>query len=545
MDPAQIVEIMQQYVDLVEQVYVLGAYGSLWFSADTQSTAALSYRNRMQQTLTQVQNRTLFFDLWWKSLDDDEAAALMPSAGAYPDYRHHLTDMRRTKPFTLNEEIEQVINTKDANGIDAVMTLYEMLTSRFEFALVVDGEEQTLMRDALMAFVHSPRPDLRAAAYQELYRVYKNDANLLAQMYANRVRDWYMEQVELRGYASPIAVRNISNDIPDAAVDTLLDVCRQNAGLFQRYFRLKAGWLGMEKLRRYDIYAPLNESDREIAYGEAAAMVLETFAEFDERISEQAARVFEQDHIDSEVRKGKRGGAFCATVLPSQTPWVLMNYTGKVRDVATLAHELGHAIHSMMAAEHSVLTQHAALPLAETASVFAEMLLTDRLLEEEKNPLVRRDILATAVDDMYATVMRQAYFVAFERTAHDAILANKSADELNTLYMQNLEEQFGDSVELGEEFQYEWVSIPHIYHTPFYCYAYSFGQLLVLALYRRFQQEGEAFKPGYLRMLAHGGSARPVDILEEAGIDISDPAFWQGGFDVIRDMIDQLEEIDL
>jgi len=199
----------------------------------------------------------------------------------------------------------------------------------------------------------------------------------------------------------------------------------------------------------------------------------------------------------------------------------------------------------MMAADHSVLTQHAALPLAETASVFAEMLLTDRLLEEEQNPLVRRDILATAVDDMYATVMRQAYFVAFERTAHEAILANKSSDELNALYMQNLEEQFGDSVEIGEEFQYEWVSIPHIYHTPFYCYAYSFGQLLVLALYRRFQQEGDAFKPGYLRLLAHGGSARPVEILEEAGIDIFDPAFWQGGFDVIQDMIEQLESIDL
>ena len=545
MDPARLVQIVQQYEDLVEQVYMLGAYGSLWFSADTQSAAALTYRNRMQQTLTQVQNRTLFFDLWWKSLDDDEAAALTPSMETYPDFRHHLADMRRTKPFTLDEAIEQVINTKDANGIDGVMTLYEMLTSRLEFTIDVDGEAQTLTRDALMAYVHSPRADLRAAAYQELYRVYKIEANLLAQMYANRVRDWYTEQVELRGYASPITVRNVANDIPDEAVDTLLDVCQQNVAVFQRYFRLKTGWLGLDKLRRYDIYAPLNESDREIAYADAVDMVVETFGEFDERIAEQAARVFEQDHIDSEVRKGKRGGAFCATVLPSQTPWVLMNYTGKVRDVATLAHELGHAIHSMMAADHSVLTQHAALPLAETASVFAEMLLTDRLLEEEQNPLVRRDILATAVDDMYATVMRQAYFVAYERTAHDAILANKSSDDLNALYMQNLEEQFGDSVELGEEFQYEWVSIPHIYQTPFYCYAYSFGQLLVLALYRRFQEEGDAFKPGYLRLLAHGGSARPVDILEEAGIDISDPAFWQGGFDVIRDMIDQLEAIDL
>ncbi len=545
MEPSRLVQMMQEYEHLVEQVYVLGSYGSLWFSADTQSADALTYRNRITQKLTQVQNRVLFFDLWWKALDDDAASALLPNADQYPDYRHYLTDLRRTKPYTLKEEIEQVINIKDANGIDAVVTLYEMLTSRLEFTLTIDGEEKKLTRDALMANAHSPDADLREAVYRELYRVYGDEANVLAQVYVNRVRDWYTEQVELRGYASPIAVRNTANDIPDEAVDTLLEVCRKNVDVFQRYFRLKAGWLGVEKLRRYDIYAPLNASDREIQYIDSAQKVLLTFDEFSSIFSEMADRVFTQEHVDSEVRKGKRGGAFCATVLPSMTPWVLLNYTGKVRDIATLAHELGHAIHSMMAADHSVLTQHAALPLAETASVFAEMLLTERLLDEEQNPLVKRDILATAVDDMYATVMRQAFFVLFERTAHDAILDNKSQDELNILYMQNLEEQFGDSVDVGEEFQYEWVSIPHIFHTPFYCYAYSFGQLLVLALYRRYQQEGDSFKPGYLRLLAHGGSARPADILQEANIDISDPVFWQGGFDVINDMIGQLEQIEL
>lgn len=543
MDPAFLVEMVCRVESLAEQIYTLSAYGSLWFAADTQSTGALSFRNRMQQTLTAIQNRLLFFDLWWKSLDDEEAAALLPDAEKHPDYRHHLTDLRRTKPYTLDEKSEQIVNIKDANGMDALMVLYDMLTSRLEFTLDVDGETQTLSRDALMGYAHSPRADLRAAAYQELYRVYSAEANILAQMYANRVRDWHAEQVGLRSYGSAISVRNVANDIPDTAVETLLDVCRQNAAVFQRYFRLKAGWLGMDKLRRYDIYAPLAESDREVDFDQAVRTVLDTFAEFDAGIARQAARVFERNHMDSELRKGKRGGAFCATVLPSQTPWVLMNYTGKVRDVATLAHELGHAIHSMMADHHSLLTQHATLPLAETASVFAEMLLTDRLLEQEQDPLVRRDLLASAVDDMYATVMRQAFFVLFEREAHRAILDNKSADDLYTLYMENLREQFGDSVELADEFRHEWVSIPHIYHTPFYCYAYSFGQLLVLALYRRYQREGAAFKPGYLRMLAHGGSARPSQILNEAGIDMSDPLFWQGGFDVISDMIDQLEAI--
>ncbi len=273
--------------------------------------------------------------------------------------------------------------------------------------------------------------------------------------------------------------------------------------------------------------------------------VLETLDQFEPRFGQQARRVFEEKHIDSEVRKGKRGGAFCATISPSLTPYVLMNYTGQVRDVATLAHELGHAIHSMMAEEHSILTQHPSLPLAETASVFAEITMTDRLLARETDPLVRRDILASAVDDIYATVMRQAYFVLFENAAHQAVMENKSAQDLHKLYLETLREQFGDSLDLTDDFQYEWVSIPHIYSTPFYCYAYSFGQLLVLALYRRYQQEGEAFKPGYMKLLAYGGSARPAQILEEAGIDMADAAFWQGGFDVIRDMIDELDAIKL
>jgi oligoendopeptidase F len=545
MEPALLVETMEHGEKILEQIYALGAYGSLWFSADTQSPAALTYRNRMQQTLTQLQNRILFFELWWKSLDEDEAAALLPNVTQYPDYRFYLEDIRRTKPYTLDEKSEQIINVKDANGMDSVITLYSMLTSRLEFTIEVDGEKKSLTRDGLMGYAYSPKPELRAAAYQELYRVYENEAPILAQIYANRVRDWYAEQVELRGYPSPISVRNVANDIPDEAVDTLLSVARQNAPLFQRYFKLKAKWLGVDKLRRYDIYAPLAESDETMEFGKAAQLVLDTFADFEPSVAEKAERVFAQDHIDSEPRKGKRGGAFCATVLPSQTPWVLMNYTGKVRDVSTLAHELGHAIHSMMADHHPIFTLHPTLPLAETASVFAEQLLTERLLEAESDPLVQREILSSAVNDMYATVMRQAYFVIFERDAHAAILDNKSPDDLYALYMENLREQFGDSVELGEEFKYEWISIPHIYNTPFYCYAYSFGQLLVLALYRRYQQEGEAFKPGYLRLLAHGGAAHPEEILREVGIDVRDAGFWQGGFDVIRDMIDQMEGIEL
>jgi oligoendopeptidase F len=589
MSQQQLLAILRRYEAITEQTSLLANYGSLWFNSDTGNQEAITFRNRIRQAVTAATNRILFFTLWWKGLADDEAQALLPPAPPAPaaatpanlpatvaavappataappaiaapapetaaaapvlapvrlaDFRHFLLELRRLSPYTLDEKSEQIINIKDDNGIGAVMTLYSMLTNRLEFTLEVDGETRRLTRDALAGYAHSTQPELRAAAYRELYRVFAEEATILGQIYVNVVRDWHEEAVGLRGYPSAIAVRNTDNDIPDRAVDVLLEVARANAPVFQRYFRLKAGWLGLDRLRRYDIYAPLASSERKIPYEEAARSVLETFGEFDARFAGFAERVLAENHLDGEIRKGKRGGAFCATVLPRLTPWVLVNYTGRVRDVTTLAHELGHAVHSMLAENHSILTQHASLPLAETASVFAEMLITDRLLREEPDPLARRDLLASAVDDVYATVLRQSYFVLFELEAHQAILAGRSLEDLNEIYLANLAEQYGDSVLVAPEFRYEWLSIPHIYQTPFYCYAYSFGQLLVLALYRRYQEQGAAFKPGYLELLGYGGSARPEAILAEVGIDMTDRHFWQGGFDLVRQRIDELEAI--
>jgi oligoendopeptidase F len=272
-------------------------------------------------------------------------------------------------------------------------------------------------------------------------------------------------------------------------------------------------------------------------------MVFDSFADFDPKLAELARRVFDENHLDSEVRKGKREGAFCASTIPELTPWVLLNYQSRARDVATMAHELGHAIHAMLAAHHSTFTFHSSLPLAETASTFGEMMLTDRLLADEKDEDVRRDILFKQVDDAYATIMRQSYFALFEKKAHQMVVDNASVDELAAAYMENLQEQFGDSLELSDEFKWEWVSIPHIYHTPFYVYAYAFGQLLVLSLYKQFKEEGDSFKPKYLKILSAGGSEAPAKILGEAGIDIESAEFWQGGFDVVNDLVKQLEEL--
>lgn len=534
---AAAVEAIETFSVIIQR---LGNYGSLWFAEDTQNQAALAFMGRMDQLLTEAQNRVLFFSLWWKGLDEAAALRLLPFAG---DARYKLEQDRLFKDHTLAESEEQIINLKDVNGIDALVTLYDMITNKFVFNLEVDGETRELTRDQLMMYVRNPSAQLREAAYKEQFRVYQENSSVLAQVYLHRVRDWANENLKLRRFQSPLAVRNLENDIPDEVVDTLLHVCAEQAHIFQRYFRLKAKWLGSPegKLRRYDLYAPVNQdSSKEIPYHDAVAMVLSSLNDFSPEVAAQARRVFDEGHIDSENRPGKRGGAFCAGILPGLTPWVLVNYTGEPRQVATLAHELGHAIHALLATDHSVLTFHSALPLAETASVFSEMLLTDRLLADEKDPRVRRDLLVDAIDDAYATVLRQAYFVLFEREAHHRIMNGSTMEELNQHYLATLADQFGDAVEVSEDFQYEWIAIPHIYHVPFYCYAYSFGQLLALALYQQYQQEGDSFKPRLLKILAYGGSASPNHILSEAGINMADPGFWRGGFKVIEAMIDEL-----
>jgi oligoendopeptidase F len=533
-------EIVRKMEALSREAYQINAFANLAFAADTQDQAAQVLLARVDQFLADMQNRTLFFSLWWKDLEDAAAGRFMTAAG---DFRYWLEEMRHFKPHTLSESEEKIVNIKNVTGANALSNLYDSITNRYIFKIQVDGEVKEMTRGELMVYARSHDPALRAAAYRELYRVYGDEAPILGQMYQTLVRDWRNEQVELRHFPEPIAARNLVNDIPDEVVNTLLDVCERNAGVFQRFFRLKAQWLGVERLRRYDVYAPVAKSEKRYEYAAAAEKVLDSFRAFHPRVAQLAQRVFDDQHLDSEVRKGKRGGAFCASVTPGMTPYVLVNYQGRPDDVATLAHELGHAIHAMLAEQHTLFTFHSSLPLAETASTFGEITLVDQLLAEETDESVRRDLLFRQVDDAYATVLRQAFFALFERQAHDMVLKGASVDEIADGYLDNLKRQFGEAVEVSDEFRWEWVSIPHIYQVPFYVYAYTFGQLLVLSLYKQFKAEGESFKPRYIKILTAGGSDAPARILSEAGIDIYSADFWQGGFDVIADMVARLEAI--
>jgi oligoendopeptidase F len=532
--------IVRSSEEITRTMSRLYAFAGLSFAADTQDQAAQTLQARVDLFAAQMGNRTLFFSLWWKELDEQNAQRLMESAG---DYRYHLEQIRHFKPYTLSEPEEKIVNIKNVTGISALNTLYDAITNRYTFRLEVDGKTKEMTEGELAAYRYSADPELRKRSYQEQFRVFGADGPVLGQMYQTVVRDWHNENIDLRHFSNPIAARNLGNDIPDEAVSALLDVAQKNAGIFQRYFKMKAKHAGMDRLRRYDIYAPVSKSQKKFEFGQAAGMVFDSFRSFSPQMAEMAERVFQQNHLDSEIRKGKNTGAFCASVLPEMTPYVLLNYQERPRDVAVMAHELGHAIHSMLAAQHSMFTFQASLPLAETASTFGEMMLTDRLLREESDESVRRELLFKQMDDAYATIMRQAYFAVFEQQAHAMVQKHASVDELSAAYFETLKQQFGDSLELTDDFKWEWVSIPHIYHVPFYVYAYAFGQLLVLSLYQQFKAEGDAFRPKYVKILSAGGSEAPAAVLREAGIDIRSKDFWQAGFDVLDALEKELERL--
>jgi oligoendopeptidase F len=515
----------------------LSAYAELHFCENTQDPLAQTLLANTEQRMAEIENRLLFFSMWWKALPAAPARRLLAASGPY---RYFLEQIRRMAPHTLSEPEEKVINLKNATGSRALNTLYQAITNRFVFDLEVDGVKKQLSRAEITAFTRSPNPAVREAAYRSLYSVYTREGPILGQIYSALLRDWRSENVRLRRFTSPIAVRNLSNDLPDRVVRLLLEVCRANAPVFHKYFALKARALGLVRLRRYDIYAPMAASEKHFEFSRAWELVRRSFREFDPAFASLAERVVAENRLDAEVRPGKRDGAFCLSVLPALTPWVLTNYQGRAYDLATLAHELGHAVHAQLAASLPLFTYDASLPLAETASTFAEMVLVDSLLKEESDGSVRRDLLFRQMDDAYATILRQAFFALFEIEAHEAVGKGASVEDLCDRYWENLQAQFGDSVELAEEFRWEWTAIPHFYEMPFYVYAYAFGQLLVLALFHQYQAEGSAFLPRFTRILSAGGSASPAAILKRAGIRIDRADFWQGGFDLLQRRIELL-----
>ena len=537
--------------DVSEKVSIANGYAYLRYSADTSSNEAASLVTKMEIMRSNISNRLLFVDLWFKKdLNEENAKRLIDSVPFV--YREYLKHKRLLAKHTLGESEEKIISTLEVTGANALVKIYDRMTSGFEFIIAVKKGDKIIKKkfsnkEKMLSLIRSPKPEEREAAYKSLLHVYKKNSGVLGEIYQNLVIQWHDEHISMRGFQSPISARNISNNLDDITVETLLSVCKRNSVVFQDYFKEKAKMLGTKKLQRYHLYAPIplkKSEQKKFNYENAVEIVLKTFEDFDPQFREYAERLFLEQHVDSEVRRSKLGGAFCYTVSPKRTPYVLLNYNGKSKDVSTMAHEFGHAIHSMAASDKPIVVSHAPLPLAETASVFAEMLLNDNFTKKVTSK-ERKILIAEQIDSMYATIMRQAYFTIFEIDAHRAIVEeNATIDKVSELYLINLNKQFGSSVTVSPDFQWEWVYIPHFYHTPFYCYAYSFGNLLVLSLYQQFKTEGESFIPQYFKILSAGGSRKTEELLKESSIDISRPEFWQQGFDLVTKKIQELKDMN-
>ena len=515
----------------------VGGHASLSYTEDTQSEEAAALSARTSQLESEISNHTVFFDLWWKrGIGDADAARL---AGASGDLETRLLHKRELARHSLSEAEEKVINLLDVTGVSALVKIYDTITNAYTYTIKVDGAEKTMGREELTSYVRSSVPQYREDAYRAILDRYTGSRNVLGEIYRNVVLSGRNEYILMRKYDSPISVMNAGSNLDDSTVESLLDACRESVGVFREYFAQKASLLGSERLRRYDLYAPLNGADKKYGYGEAAKMVLDTLSGFSGMLGEYAKRVFDEDHIHSTIQKGKISGAFCSTISPDITPYVLLNYTGETRDVFTMAHELGHAVHSMAAGSKSILVQHAPLPLAETASTFSEMLLFDAM-SGEMGQAEESKVLAGKLDDLYATIPRQAFFTIFETRAHKRLAAGATPGEISDVYAGTLAEQFGDSVDVSGDFASEWLSIPHFYHHPFYCYSYSFGNLLAASLFQRHKREGSGFAATYEGILAAGGSRKPEELLAEYGFDIGSANFWREGFDYVRSLNSRL-----
>ena len=536
-------KLLSSIEHIAEKSSMIGGYSSLRYSENTQSDEATSLLMRISKFNSEMENKLLFFDLWWKKqIDERNAKRLIKSAGQFSEY---LKFKRLLAKYSLSEPEEKIINTLDVTGASALVKLYDKITNAFVYVVTVDGKKKTMSREQLTTLVRSKKAKIRESAYKSLFSKYNENKGVTGEIYQNIVQNWRDEGIGMRGFSSPIMIRNVSNDIDNKTIKTLLDVCKKNTKVFQNYFLQKAKLLGMKKLRRYDLYAPRKSKIKEktYSYDKSIKLVLESLSKFSPILSGYANNVFGQNHVDSSLRLGKTSGAFCSTPSTKISPYVLVNFTGKTRDVFTLAHEIGHAIHSISASGKSILVSEAPLPLAETASTFSELLLYDNL-SEMVNDEEKKIMLSEKIDDFYATVGRQSFFTLFEISAHEQIANSTTVDEISKTYLNNLKEQFGNSVKISEDFGIEWSCIPHFHHAPFYCYAYAFGNLLSLSLFQRYKKEGKSFAPTYIEILAAGGSKKPENLLKDFGIDITKTSFWQDGFDYIKNQVKELSRLN-
>ncbi len=542
LEASSFLQALQKYEAIQEEALKPFLYASLLFSEDSQNEAYKSLLQWSKEQWTESENHLLFFRLALIELPEERLQALLkfPSLKSYV---HALKFLRRFRPFTRGEEEEEILNRKNLTGRSAFRTLFDEFTGSFTFHLAVEGEEKELTGSEVLALLNSPDRELREKSFRAFLAHHAANELVLTAIFNALLLDHQVED-NLRGYPNPMQQTHLENEILPEVVDRMMEVTETHYPLAQEYFQVKACLLGLPKLKNTDLYAPLPGARKKVTFGDSQEILLRSFQGFHPLFGEISEKFFTNRWIDAQVRKGKYGGAFCAGMTPSLHPVILMNFTGLLRDALTLAHEMGHAVHFYLARSQSLLNFDPPLVLAETASVFGEMIMTQVLLQEEKDLAVRQALLCTQIEDMIATVFRQNVLTRFEqqvyRLRQDHLLSSR---EMGDLWWEVNGQFFGDSVEMIPEYRWGWSYISHFIHSRFYCYSYTFGELVVLALFERYLEEGPSFLPQLIRILQAGRSESPDILLGSVGFNIHSKEFWEKGFLVIRRLLDELKSM--
>ena len=533
LDSAELATAMRQLETIHELAGRAASYASLRFSTDTADPQRGALLQRVQERGTQIETKLLFFELEWAALDDAHTDELL-RADELAFSAHYLRSVRRYRPHLLSEPEEKILAEKAISSQASWGRLFGELTSALNVAL--DGEEIKL--DVALSRMQSPDRDIRRATAEAVSEALEPGLRTRSFIYNTLLHDKAVED-RLRGYPHWLASRNLSNEASDESVLALIEAVRRRYDIPQRWYALKARLLGLPKLADYDRSAPVIAEDVTFGFGEARELVLDTYASFSPVAGDVTRRFFDERWIDAPVRPTKRGGAFCAYTVPSVHPYVMLNFTARRRDVLTMAHELGHGLHAALAQPQRIFHQSTPLTLAETASVFGEALVFVRMLDAASTPQTRLSLLAESLEGAIATVFRQMAMNRFEHLVHTRRQAEGelSVDRINELWTETQVELLGDAVEVTDGYRMWWSYVPHFINTPGYVYAYAYGQLLALSVYRRFIEEGESFVPRYLELLAAGGSRSPEELGAIVGIDLADPGFWDSGLRLVEEQL--------
>ena len=527
LNPEEFLEVLKEYEEILENVGRSLTYIFLEFATDSNKGNFLA---AFEKLANEVEEHLIWFELEFIYLPIDKQQRFIDNAGVYKYYLIHLQE---SAPYKLSEKEEKILMKKDLTSSSAFTRLFDEHISRLKFFF----EGKKLSEEEILSKLYSNDRNERKKAQVSLTNGLKPHQNLFAFIYNQIKKDWKIDYVEIRGYDNPEMPRHMANRVSKKSVDALVNTVNENTKIVEEYYTIKKSLLGYDKLYDYDRYAPLKFTDKnpEINFDEAKEMVLNAFKNFSPKFYEIALKAFNEKWIDVFPKENKRGGAFSHSATPKAHPYVLLNYTNQRRDIFTLAHELGHAIHQYLAREVGYLNQDTPLTTAETASIFAEMLLFEELKKDlDKKELA--EIYASKLEDIFATLFRQIVFTNFEREVH--YFDELKPEEFNKIWMRENQKMFGDSVYLTKNYEIWWSYIPHFIHSPFYCYSYSYAQLLVLTLFRLYKENFENFEEKYIKFLSLGGSIPPKkQFMELFNLDIDKEDFWQKGIKEVENML--------